>query len=108
MGDHLFEFLRNPNCQEDPFIKLDGERLNLGSLPMTLEDGLFVEMGGSQRDHGLCIDSPDGRSSAAVRYRMNHRGSCHNMMTQAWYDMDLKIPAEIAVTGDDSACGQAG
>lgn len=108
MGDHLFEFLRNPNCREDPFVKLDGERLNYGSLPMTLDDGLFIQMGGEQRHQGICVDSADGKSSFSARYRMNRNGDCNNMMTQAWWDMDLKIPADVAVTGDDSACGQAG
>jgi len=106
MGDHLFEFLRDPSCQENIYVKLDGELLNMGTLPMTLEDGLFIE--GGNRDTGMCIDSADGRSSAAVRYRMNSRGDCNNMRTQAWYDVDLKIPADVAVKGDDSACGSAG
>lgn len=106
MGDHLFEFLRNPNCQEDPYVMLDGERLNMNSLPLTLEDGLFIE--GGNRDTGMCIDSADGRSSASARYRMNHRGDCNNMRTQAWWDLDLKIPADVAISGDDSACGKSG
>jgi len=103
MGDHLFEFLRDPSCQENIYVKLDGELLDQGSLPRTLDDGLFIE--GGNRDSGMCIDSADGRSSAAVRYRMNNRNNCDNMRMQAWYDLDLKIPADVAVTGDESACG---
>jgi len=104
MGDHLFEFLRNPNCQEEPFVLLNGERLFMHQLPKTMDDGLFIE-GYRGRNEGICIDSADGKSSATVRYRMNSRGDCNNMRRQAWWDMDLKLDASVAVKNDDSACG---